>query len=786
MSPPLARRRKGFLLSETTSGAEGGPLLSAGGRGLGGRADSRAEEGRERERDGVPGGGRCELPPVANLPVLPTLPLFVFVFVFSSSSSSSSSSLSPCCRPGLGSSHRKAARWKASAVASVRAEDARDPGGNRRRALLLVGLSAIPFLQLPAVAAVDGLEKASWQAPEGGGSSVMSFLSEIGIVGSGVLGALYAISKKEKSEMELAIASMNTTLSEKEAANVSLEVNFKRRLEREQEEHRKQMGKLKEAEAFLSQQLASAKGTVAAIGVELKNEKRLAEDLRSQIDQLRSSLAQAREEKEALEAKHKKNLDVIVGLEDRVSLLTMEIKDKEGTVETLRSTLSGRESEIKNLTSAVEQSKLDLEEAVSALTQLKAEQLKAKEELDSNRSQTDELTAKIDSLLAERDDAVGKYQTLQGEFDRWKLDFENKLASNSELLSTKDQELRRLEENLGAALTEAKSSWVLITNLTDERDSLKATLEEESSNLKTLRDELLVAQQTLGDSKREASDLLKQLQESNRVNEELASEISRIKSESLEAQTLLNASLGEARSASKVLSDELVSIKRDLKKAQEDLDARSGELRAAIKARDGLEKELAEASVRAESTELELKRERETVAALSRELEASAQQREELSEARRAIESDLGEATKSLDEVKKKLLSLSKELEDGNSLNATLRAEKEMLYESLLGQKNAAREAQENIEDAQNVITRLGAEREKLEKKVKKFEEELAASKGEILRLRRQVSLEKESVGEQDKKAHEAEPAGASSMPKRSTSRRRKAGSAPRASQPET
>lgn len=38
----------------------------------------------------------------------------------------------------------------------------------------------------------------------------MSLLSEIGIIGSGVLGALYAISKKEKSEMELAIASVRS------------------------------------------------------------------------------------------------------------------------------------------------------------------------------------------------------------------------------------------------------------------------------------------------------------------------------------------------------------------------------------------------------------------------------------------------------------------------------------------------------------------------------------------------------------------------------------------------
>lgn len=52
-------------------------------------------------------------------------------------------------------------------------------------------------------------------------------------------------------------------------------------------------------------------------------------------------------------------------------------------------------------------------------------------------------------------------------------------------------------------------------------------------------------------------------------------------------------------------------------------------------------------------------------------------------------------------------------------------------------------EAQENCEDAQNLITRLQTERETFEMRSRHLEEELALAKGEMLRLRRQISASK-------------------------------------------
>ena len=89
---------------------------------------------------------------------------------------------------------------------------------------------------------------------------------------------------------------------------------------------------------------------------------------------------------------------------------------------------------------------------------------------------------------------------------------------------------------------------------------------------------------------------------------------------------------------------------------------------------------------------------------------------------------------------------LSGELGKANSLISSLENEKELLFKSITEQRNASKVAQENIEDAHNLIMRLGKERENLENGRKKLEEELASAKVEILRLRSRINSSKTQV----------------------------------------
>ncbi|KQK03024.1 hypothetical protein BRADI_2g05090v3 [Brachypodium distachyon] len=172
----------------------------------------------------------------------------------------------------------------------------------------------------------------------------------------------------------------------------------------------------------------------------------------------------------------------------------------------------------------------------------------------------------------------------------------------------------------------------------------------------------------------------------------------------------------------------------------QELEATSSQLASVVEARDNLKKELLDVYKKFESTTQELVEERRTVTTLNRELEALAKQLQVDSQARRALEAELDEATRSLDEMNTSALSLSKALESTHSKNSTLEAEKEVLSKALDEEKKKTIQAQENSEDAQNLISRLQTERESFEMRSRHLEEELALAKGEMLRLRRQIS----------------------------------------------
>ena len=98
--------------------------------------------------------------------------------------------------------------------------------------------------------------------------------------------------------------------------------------------------------------------------------------------------------------------------------------------------------------------------------------------------------------------------------------------------------------------------------------------------------------------------------------------------------------------------------------------------------------------------------------------------------------------------MNRNILKLSEDLERANAKISSLEDEKMVLYKTLTEQKNASKEARENMEDAHNLVMALGKERESLEKRAKKLEEDLASAKGEILRLRSQINSSKVPVND--------------------------------------
>ncbi|KAK2984874.1 hypothetical protein RJ640_008639 [Escallonia rubra] len=678
-----------------------------------------------------------------------------------------------------------------TAVASMHQENPNDSLFYKRRAILFVGSSILPLLKLRAIAA-EGLapenfqirtkeaNQSAEQTTEGDASPnpFLSLLNGLGIFSSGVLGAFYALVQKEKATIEAVVESLETRLKEKEAAIMSLQKNFELEMLNKNDEQNKQVQKANKERQSLMNQLNSANSTIMGLGKELQSEKKIIEELEVQIDSLTTSLTRAGEDKKVLEEKLKEKIDAIEVLQERISLLSLEIKDKEDNLHYLTSALAAKEMELKNLSFMYGQTQDEVAVLKSEIKGLKNEYLQIEKEMELKNAAANKLNVQVQSLLVERDDSNRKLETIQKEYDDLKFSSEKKAASDAKLLAERDHKLHQLKEELKLALVKVTTNKELVVNLTKERDDMRKMLDVESKNAKNLEHELQITLGTLENSRSEASDLAKQLQQSRNLCSELEGKVSKIQAEFAEARESLQRNLVEANRSAEVLAGELTSTKEVLKKTNEELQIMSHEVAALAENRDSLQKELVDVYKKAESAVHDLKEEKKTVASLNKELKALETRALKDKEGRKLLETDLEEATKSLDEMNRKALILSKDLELSSSQILNLEGEKELLYKSLDEQKQVSQEARENVEDAHNLVMRMGKKRDSSEKKVKKLEEELASAKGEILRLRTKANSSKAVATDQQKGQED----GNAAVPVKKTTRRRKVVSQPESS----
>ncbi|KAL4195442.1 hypothetical protein AMTRI_Chr05g73370 [Amborella trichopoda] len=669
----------------------------------------------------------------------------------------------------------------------------------KKRALLLLGISALPFLESSARAieatVTEKLETCTaevsvFDQPENrgeipvlqengtgekieqrlaSGNAFVGLLNDVGIVGSGILGALYALAQKEKKTTESTIEALRAKVRDKEWALTTMEKQVERRLLEEQERSNQKIREVKEEQLSLSNKLALANQTVADLRRDLGRERNSIQDLQLQVESLQINTAQARREKGMLESKLEEAQNKISDLQDRTQLLSAELQDKNKNINNLNMSMVRKESELKDLSLTYEETRTFLAKLNSEILGLKNQLSVSKKELDTKTSSIEALNQSLKMATAERDDLKNKISNLDHEYKKFKSSSEEKIAADSKLISQKEDEILELREQLEQATRQSAKYHGLVDELTAERDGLNAGLEREIDTVKSLRSELLTTQETLESSKLETESVRSELEKSTKALEMLYSDVSKFRTEFSEDRKVLQKSLEGEKLAFKALSEELVALRKTQKKTQEELLTTTEKLKSSTKTSDKVCKELLEAQKSTEAAINDVREERKIVKSLNRELEISKKQVLEALEARKALEKSLNEAGESLVAINENVLSLSKELEASAARNDSLESEKDLVYKSLIEQKKVAKEAQENAEDAHNMLLRIGKERETLSKRAKKLEEEMASAKGEILRLRRQLV-----DGQHQLKSSEKEGVGPTTSKK--TVRRRKAG----------
>lgn len=635
--------------------------------------------------------------------------------------------------------------------------------------MLLVGVSVLPLLRLRDAAAAAAraqlssvdlvtdrtdIQKADVTQPEEpweelhqpdeqgqpARNPLAGLLNAIAVIASGVFAGLLGTSQQEKKALQSTISSMETKLVENEAAMSMLRENYEKRILDEQVKLKKEARKFQEEEAFLQDQLASSRRTVTSLTEEVQREKELVEQLNLEIDRLKSSIAKAEEDKHLSEGKLKENMEVLDILYGKVNLLSQEVNGKEEHIRELSSSLSAKEKDYENLNVICNQAKEDLEQANSQIKQVEKDVHTAKDDLKSKASLINSLNEKVQTLYTEKGEVEEKLSALVSQYTYLKSASEERASHDSELLVQKDDMLNQLEEKLSAALSDSSKDRTRIAELNNELVTTRTILDNEVVARKNLSDLVQFTEEALTGSRNEVFKLSEELDAVKRSNQDLMTQISKLTDEASEVRQALANKIEQEESVSATLSDELVSVREVLKKSEGELEITSKQLVLVSEAHSDLNKELLGAYKQLESTQSELVKERKINATLNMELEALVKQSVIESEARKTLQVDLDEATRSLNEVNKSTLCLSKQLETTNSKISAIKEEKDMLSKFLEEQKKSTVEAQENMEDAQNTIKRLGTERESFEVRSKKLEEELATAKGEILRLRRHIS----------------------------------------------
>ncbi|KAK9054699.1 hypothetical protein SSX86_025778 [Deinandra increscens subsp. villosa] len=653
----------------------------------------------------------------------------------------------------------------------IQNHDHNDDVSCQRRSILFMGISFLPFLNLKA-RALENLapdESGMFElnlffnifitfppnllAEYASSNPLLTLLNGLGIIGSGVLGAFYALDQKEKSANIATIESMNTKLAEMEAAIVSMQKSYGSKVQKLKEEKDEQIRKSNQEKQSLMGQLSSANNTVTELGQELQKEEKMIQDLKNQINCLTPDLKKAADDEKELQMQLKDKLFSIGVLQERINLLKSEIKGKEDNLANVSSALAVKESEFKKLSSMYEETVAELTRSKSTIESLKQEIFELEKEIELKSSNLDGLNAQISSLRHKKDVIFRELESYKSEYNELKIYSEKQADSDAKLLEESGKKLEELQEKV--ELTEMMKKEESITMLSYIRDNIRKAIDSEVERVKEVENELQATQKTLEDTRNEAAELSGRVEHSQDTGKNLEEALSRVQTEFSESKTALHKNIDSLKQTAEMLTTELGSTKDAYVKAKEKLNQMSVEIQEISGNRDSLSKELAQAVEKLENAVHELEEEKKNVGSLTKEVNSLKAQMWEDNESRKSMESDLEEATKAFGEMSQNTKTLSQELEISKTKISGLEDEKEVLYRSLDEQKRAIQEARENMEDAHSVIVKLGKERENSEKKRDKLEKELAAAKGEILRIRSELSYSKPTEMEIKKGAEE-------------------------------
>lgn len=573
---------------------------------------------------------------------------------------------------------------------------------------------------------------------EEGDSRILFYLNTLGYLVSGVLGSLFWFERQAKLSSDLNLQDLTSKLKAKEDAMVSLKQKLEAKLFEEEQHASSQFEKLREEQETLSNELASATRLSTELQEEINDKRTQVQYLQKQIKALQTAIQEGERQKVTLEKKLLEDQNKGTSLGEKIMRLKSEVQRKEVEIGKLRVTLKDKEQASTKLSSEVSEKIEALSETQHRIEEVEKDLYAENEKLNRSESAVQELRSKLAMAIAQGEEMEKDVAMANKELDGLKQLSADELQAIQAKLNTKAGELENLTKKLAVASKDTQKNKIVVGNLHAEISSLKQRVHEGDMAINHLKQDLNLSSQDVEAAKGQVDSLSKELKGTKELNTRLGKRFSEFELKAESNLTSLKYALQQEQKLSSTLCEELKKVKEAVDHSEGEAASLKEQLRSLEDSNEQLRREFAVSEDTVKATGFALEKEKEVAAASKKQLESTRRAMAEAKENLKLLQQDVEGAKLEGDNLIKDVADLQKKLEIANARVAGLEIEKVSLSEALNDERRLLSSLKEKVNEADGFLGKLSKETEIAAHRAKKLEGELASTKGEMLRLKKQ------------------------------------------------
>ncbi|KAJ7547172.1 hypothetical protein O6H91_08G073000 [Diphasiastrum complanatum] len=569
----------------------------------------------------------------------------------------------------------------------------------------------------------------------------LEFINNLGVVGSGILGALYWLEGRAKSASNSALKDANSRLKQTEEAMESLKEKLEASLLAQKEESMKNLSKSQQERATILEELNSTKAVAKELQQQLDVRKALIKSLEDKEEGFQTVIIEGEQAYALLEKKYKEEKSKLENLCSELSLAREHVLNQEKNIEDLKLSLEKQKSLTEELTHTGNVTHEALIQSKTRIQELEGEIASAGQILAEKGKEVQNLEVRLVEAIKECDEVEKKLEANRAEFDQALQSANQRVDILTVSLSSKEKEAQSLAAKLASKTLEFEKASEAASDLANQVQKLKHSFVQEQTAVQRLTQELEGASLGLEAASREVNTLSQKLADSQKYALGLERKISENQSATDSKIMSLTELLTKEQATVAQLKNHLDDAKSSLGESLQHISSLNEELKETISTNQKLTLELKQTKEAATSTLNALSEEKQKTATAEKKVldfQKALLQEEELVV---RLRTELDKGMEAMESLRTHLDSLSRDLEVANSKTILLEGEKRAVQESLQREKKAAKRFKDRAAQVETVIEKVIQERENSAIRAQKLEGELTIAKAEIINLSEQIQV---------------------------------------------